>query len=692
MHMNRGYEEDDKIMKRLGAVILWILILGTVLTANADDSNRVFVYRDGQKFWHSSGHNMVYDNGNREANIHMPRLIEKNSTNVYPAYCVDVNTEAVIDTAYERVNLEDGTYYNNQQARMIRSILNNGYWPPEKPTEDYALLTDMEKRINAWLKTEYPDKTLEVEDLTGAEAMTATQGAIWHFANQTTFKETGNVYSQTVLAYAAPTYMIIDAVTVNPLENEGSDKHRNNINYTYEYLINQEEADPSSIIWSFTGEQVILSRKWVRDGNNANDEGGDSGWKEFWEALLGGNFSQMLENLWKEPDWSEEDPDSGDFYYQTLVRFKLKGTRKNVKNLKLYATLYEGDHEGAKLLQTKTYSIEDYGSDPKLTPDSSGYYTVSFDFFAREELSGNPYVKLNLVGEQNIERGVYIYVPGEQPEDRELSQSMVGFSSGLNRINVSSNISFSLSSMQLHGRKYVDGLEPDASFQFALTDVTDEEHPRLISTAWNQSGSRFSFPAVHYTEPGVYCYEVTEVQVDGFIALDQSVYRVEVEVITDDDGNLVVKCPKITKNGQSASCIVFDNGRETFLTVQKAWDLSHFSDPKKGEALIPEKITVALYQEGVEIDRVELTEEMGWTYTWEELDTQKHYTVRELDNTGRFICKTQNVYNITMLTNTVLNTQSQPTTGDESRLMLWITLIALSTAAWCIVKRQHIRQ
>lgn len=685
-------------MKRLGAVILWILILGTVLTAYAEDGNRVFVYRDGQKFWHSSGHYLKYNQNSGSfsaTNIHMPRLIELGTEPEihYPAYCVDENTSAVTGTAYERVNLEDGTYYNNQQARMIRSVLNNGYWPPEKPAEDYGLLTDMENRINAWLKTEYPDKTLKVENLTGAEAMTATQGAVWHFANQTTFKETGNVYWQTAPAAAASEDKIIDPVTVNPLENEGYDKHRNNINYTYEYLINQEEVDPSSIIWSFTGEQVILSRKWVRDVDNANDEGDDLGWKEFWEALLGGNFSQLLENLWKEPDWETEDPSKGNFYYQTLVRFKLKGTREDVKNLKLYATLYEGDHEGAETLQTKIYDIDDnYNDNPVLTPDSSGYYTVSFNFFAREKLSGNPYVKLNLVGVQNIKRDVYIYVPGEQPEDRELSQSMVGFSSGLNRINVSSNISFSLSSMQLHGRKYVDGLEPDASFQFALTDVTDAKHPRLISTAWNQSGSRFSFPAVHYTKPGVYRYEVTEVQVDGFIALDQSVYHVEVEVITDDDGNLVVKCPKITKNGQSASCIVFDNGRETFLTVKKAWDLSNFSDPKKGEALIPEKITVALYEEGVEIDRVELTEEMGWTYTWEELDTQKHYTVRELDNTGRFICKTQNVYNITMLTNTVLNTQSQPTTGDESRLMLWITLIALSTAALCIVKRQHIRQ
>jgi len=222
--------------------------------------------------------------------------------------------------------------------------------------------------------------------------------------------------------------------------------------------------------------------------------------------------------------------------------------------------------------------------------------------------------------------------------------------------------------------------------------VTDPENPKLISTTWNKEGSCFSFPSVQYTKPGVYHYEVTEVQVDGFIALDKSVYHVEIEVVTDDEGNLVVKCPKITKNGEPVTCIVFDNGRETFLTVRKAWDLSRFSDPRKGKALIPEKITVALYEEGVEIDRVDLTEEMAWTYTWEGLDTQKRYTVSELNNNGRFICKKKNVYNVILLTNTVLNTHTQPATGDESGLLLWMMLVAFSVTACYTVKRQRIRR
>ena len=684
-------------MKRLGAAILCIIMVFTALAAYADEGNRIYVYRDGQKFWHSSGHYLRYNvkPGRFSAtNIHMPRLIEEDGTETaYPAYCVDENTSAIVGTKYERVNLEDGSYYSHQQARMIRSVLNNGYWPPEQATADYALLTDMEYRINAWLQTQYADaaEVPTVENLTGAEAMTATQGAVWHFANNTTFKETGDVYWLTDPEKAASADKIIDTVTVNPLENEAEAKHKNNVNYTYEYLINQEEADPSSIIWSFTGEQVILSRKWVRNNEDANDADDTLSWKEFLETLLGGNFNQLLENLWKEPDWTKENADSGDFYYQTLVRFKLKGTRENIRNLKLHATLMDSDREDARILQEKTYNIDvAYNGDPVLRADSAGYYTASFDFFAREALSGNPYVKLNLVGEQEIERDVYIYVPGELPEDRKISQSMVGFSGGLNRIDINSNISFSLTSMQLHGRKYVDGLEPDASFQFALTDVTDPDHPKLISTTWNKKGSYFSFPSVQYDKPGVYRYEVTEVQVDGFVALDKSVYHVEIEVITDDEGNLVVKCPKITKNGEVVQCIVFDNGRETFLTVQKAWDLSRFSDPQKGKALIPEKITVALYEEGVEIDRVELTEGMDWAHTWEGLDTQKRYAVREIDNNGRFLCKTQNAYNVIVLTNTVLDTRTQPATGDESRAMLWMTLVVLSGAAWCVIKRGRI--
>lgn len=63
-----------------------------------------------------------------------------------------------------------------------------------------------------------------------------------------------------------------------------------------------------------------------------------------------------------------------------------------------------------------------------------------------------------------------------------------------------------------------------------------------------------------------------------------------------------------------------EKGATRPLTVKKKW---------LGTENLPESITVDLLKDGVVIDTVTLTAEMGWTYTWENLAKNGEYTVYE---------------------------------------------------------------
>lgn len=97
----------------------------------------------------------------------------------FAAYCSDVETNLQKRTAYKCINLEDSTYYSKDMAAKIRGIFKYGYWPGENWSA-----SDAENTANIWLKEKYPgDNDKRINNLTNAEALSATQGAIWSCAN-----------------------------------------------------------------------------------------------------------------------------------------------------------------------------------------------------------------------------------------------------------------------------------------------------------------------------------------------------------------------------------------------------------------------------------------------------------------------------------------------------------------------------
>ncbi len=96
-----------------------------------------------------------------------------------PVYCTDGSGDVRENQSYRRINLEDCIYYDAITAGRIRAIFRSSF----PMVQDMAFL---EAAANAWLAASEPGST-PITNLTGAEALLATQAAIWVQSNGGTF-------------------------------------------------------------------------------------------------------------------------------------------------------------------------------------------------------------------------------------------------------------------------------------------------------------------------------------------------------------------------------------------------------------------------------------------------------------------------------------------------------------------------
>ena len=131
---------------------------------------------------------------------------------------------------------------------------------------------------------------------------------------------------------------------------------------------------------------------------------------------------------------------------------------------------------------------------------------------------------------------------------------------------------------------------------------------------------------------------------------------------------------------------------ETQVTVEKIWD-----DDDDFEGARPENITIRLWADGVEIDSVVVTEEMGWSYTFEKLpvyaDGQKIvYTVTEDAVEGYEMIElsgdAENGFKIVNQYLIVVDDPEPPTTGDPIALVLALSVISVLGMAVIVLQRK----
>lgn len=151
------------------------------------------------------------------------------------AYCVDFDTVIENRHNYSRVNVEDANYYDDDSAKHIRAIVRNAY---------------------PFISLEEISSTLNLENLTAVEAITATQLAIWKYANaaNTPSDLTGNIAA--IYNYLINLDGVEGQVSVANIISKDPVIHQNGENCDVEFIfkVDGKNADGTDIDLQYTIE------------------------------------------------------------------------------------------------------------------------------------------------------------------------------------------------------------------------------------------------------------------------------------------------------------------------------------------------------------------------------------------------------------------------------------------------------
>lgn len=190
-------------------------------------------------------------------------LLDRGGEGAYasiPVYCVDACINAAEGSVYQRINLEDSAYFDETSAGRLRAVYMNSF-PMIKD------MTKIETTVNSWIDSQEAEHTA-LSGLTGAEAISATQLAIWTIANGNDVSVTDPYYrtnAYTADELAKDVVNISDSY-VSCVEGK-RDTTEGNITSLYAYLLSLEPMYPTQkavSAGSFTDKTVVF--KQAEDG------------------------------------------------------------------------------------------------------------------------------------------------------------------------------------------------------------------------------------------------------------------------------------------------------------------------------------------------------------------------------------------------------------------------------------------
>ena len=329
----------------------------------------------------------------------------------YYGYCIDSDTEALPGSWYSVANLEDSDYYPDlESADQLRAVVTNGYWGT---ASGMGSMAQMQEKMAAYYGE---DATVTVEDANGnpitfkvadlignmteADALTATQAAIWSNANGTI--ETNDGKDGTVITGI---YSVIKPKSNLANCDRDYDSARDALlKATYEWLM-ALEGIPSE-----EAETVINDQNYLEDMN----------------LVVGDKIA--------EPDETGEND-----IYEAAVNFTLAfvvGENDELTMLVKYI-----DENGVE--QTISKKLASAGSEAAgedtILPEADGSYTISgLELSENQEFNFD----LHLQGTQHLEQGVYIY---QAYGGTKASQTLVGIAEGSQDVSVTASMTVSFS-------------------------------------------------------------------------------------------------------------------------------------------------------------------------------------------------------------------------------------------------------
>ena len=210
-----------------------------------------------------------------------------------------------------------------------------------------------------------------------------------------------------------------------------------------------------------------------------------------------------------------------------------------------------------------------------------------------------------------------------------------------------------------------NGTLADGQFAFNLLN----ESRTAIRTTRNDAAGNFTFPAVNFTEADLgrtHTFYIAEVN-DGQAGITYDNHECVITVTLTDNGD-----GTLTPNIEYAGGAAFVNTVDPRISVSvtKIWVDEAGNHPAS--------LYVQLYRDGIAYESaVLLNAANNWTHTWTDLLDAHTWTVDELrvpNGYTKRVTRSGNDWTITNVRTPL------PKTGDDSRLFLWLSVMALGAA------------
>ena len=331
-------------------------------------------------------------------------------------YCADVFTQTVDSASYNVVNLEDATYYDPDQAAMIRAIAMNGYWGTD---DSFERVKDM--MVESGKFTEE-----EIELLTPGVALTATQYAIWTFSNVMDDIEFVNIRYMIKKNIAGNNGLSYNTLIATP---EDEQPYVKLLFKLYEHMI---ALDPVSVEEMSTANTIINNKNILKD--------------------------VTIEVVDKDVNHKNNmDSDTDNNAFITNVTFDMEVTPNEAKGDNLVANVV--DSNGNIFAKGRIVGELQEG-EIQLHDNGNGTYTFEdVTLIENDEVT----YTVTIEGLQKLERNVYLYTPA----NREDSQTLVGYGEGEHKVDVSSSVNVKFNVPEL---SFKSGTASNISFMLIDAD------------------------------------------------------------------------------------------------------------------------------------------------------------------------------------------------------------------------------
>lgn len=352
------------------------------------------------------GGTVSYEGNKKDSTVDVIQFYLKNAETGQSqvAYCCDIDTYTKSGTWYTLENVEDATYYSEEDAKAIKAIALNGYWGTAEGT---GSLTQLRKSLGDYYDQYVKDNPTSylatrtnkddfIASITAGEAQTATQIAIWYYGKSSSkIKEITGYTSNH--SYTGDWQQDENGKWFRPTT---ADKPMASIDFIKSYLLQcklTEEEDKET--------EVLKAGKFI--------------------SSIGLTVNDKVEN-----HVNNKDDDPTNDAYNVDITFALAVTVTDNDDLVVKVI----DKEGNVLKICRLAGDNTSSGYDVITPDSNGKYVIK----GLELVEGHVDFNMVLQGAQYLEEGVYLYTA---EGGYSTAQTFVSIAEGHNIIDLSTKVS-----------------------------------------------------------------------------------------------------------------------------------------------------------------------------------------------------------------------------------------------------------